>query len=315
MNMNITITGIIKLVGLCCLGLFAQTQVQAACECDSTVPFISIDAPTQGSSYSSEKSTITLSGQAGDDTGLDSVSWFSDSGAHGMTTATTSWESGVYDWQAKAIPLTAETTVITVMAVDTSGNEASATLTVTYNPSPPAVSSEASDIGNRKTKITVWVPDSYTNLDRFTMGSLLQDNPDKTFQLPFDSDVTISARITDPSSGNLPLFTYTIPAGTVDSGVSTYRYRRPGSENSGSGIRELEFDPRRGGKTYMYLYVNNDNFLTAKKNNMSDTEFKTFLRLLESYTVTVEANGKTWTGIGRLYSAVYDRKAELTENR
>jgi hypothetical protein len=68
---------------------------------------------------------LALSGSAGDNVSVISVSWTNDRGGSGTTIGTTSWRTG-------SIGLKNGTNVITVTARDAAGNQTSKALTVTY---------------------------------------------------------------------------------------------------------------------------------------------------------------------------------------
>jgi len=91
---------------------------------DTTVPTVSISTPTTGSTYSTTQSTINITGTASDDRGLSQVTWVNSLGGSGVASGTTSWSIA-------SIPLQVGTNVITVTAVDSSGNRATDSLSVT----------------------------------------------------------------------------------------------------------------------------------------------------------------------------------------
>jgi hypothetical protein len=92
---------------------------------DSIAPSIAIASPTTAATYASSASTLALSGNAGDNVSVVSVSWTNDRGGSGTTIGTTSWRTG-------SIGLKNGTNVITVTARDAAGNQTRKALTVTY---------------------------------------------------------------------------------------------------------------------------------------------------------------------------------------
>ncbi len=95
---------------------------------DAIQPTVAIGSPTNNSSYTATSSAIALSGTASDNSGVTQVTWASDRGGSGVATGTTSWS-------VTSIPLVNGTNVIMVTARDAAGNQATDTLTVTYNAS------------------------------------------------------------------------------------------------------------------------------------------------------------------------------------
>lgn len=94
---------------------------------DEIAPTVAIISPTTGSSFETTNSVVDIAGSAADNEGLSQVSWSNDGLGNGTAIGTTSWS-------ANGIPLQAGDNTITVTAVDLSGNEAQATLVVTYTP-------------------------------------------------------------------------------------------------------------------------------------------------------------------------------------
>ena len=94
---------------------------------DITNPDVTITSPVDTESYITTNSIITLSGTAGDDIGLQQISWASSTGTSGTA-------SGTASWSVSNIQLTEGQNVITVTATDAAGNQASDSLTVTYTP-------------------------------------------------------------------------------------------------------------------------------------------------------------------------------------
>jgi len=92
---------------------------------DTTAPVVTITAPTSADTFATENNRITLSGNASDDRGLDKISWTSSSDSSGTA-------KGTDNWVVDAIHLTEGSNVITITAIDTSGNQATDSITVTY---------------------------------------------------------------------------------------------------------------------------------------------------------------------------------------
>ncbi len=113
--------------------LFIEDEVVVP---DTTKPEISILQPTSSGEYVTGLSTVALSGSASDNIEISQVSWSSSRGGSGIASGTTSWSISnldLYDGE----------NIFTIKAKDSSGNESSASLTVTYNPpdvTKPAVS-------------------------------------------------------------------------------------------------------------------------------------------------------------------------------
>ena len=103
----------------------APTPAPAPSTSDTSVPSIDIASPTTAATYASSASTLALSGSAGDNVGVVSVSWTNNRGGSGTTTGTTNWKTN-------SIGLKTGTNVITVTARDAAGNQSSKALTVTY---------------------------------------------------------------------------------------------------------------------------------------------------------------------------------------
>jgi GH25 family lysozyme M1 (1,4-beta-N-acetylmuramidase) len=109
---------------------------------DTINPSISITSPVSGSTYSTSSSSVSIAGSASDNVGVTQVTWSNDRGGSGIASGTTSWS-------VSGISLQSGQNVITVTARDAAGNTGIATLTVTYNPLPPApvITSSASASG------------------------------------------------------------------------------------------------------------------------------------------------------------------------
>jgi hypothetical protein len=116
---------------------------------DTALPTVKIKGPTALGSYSTNAPNVALSGTASDDTSVASVTWFN------ALTAAGGAASGTKNWSAAAIALLAGDNVITVTATDAVGNKSTDTITVTYDPTPPAVAILVpSSTGSFNTSIT-----------------------------------------------------------------------------------------------------------------------------------------------------------------
>ena len=97
---------------------------------NDTSPRIQITSPTSENSYVSDAQTVTISGSADDDNGINSIVWANNRGGSGNATN----DSGDWTlWSVANIPLQEGENVITVTATDTGGQTATDTITVTYN--------------------------------------------------------------------------------------------------------------------------------------------------------------------------------------
>jgi hypothetical protein len=92
---------------------------------DVTDPSIAITTPS-GATFSTNSSSLTVSGSSSDDVGVVNVSWSNNRGGSGMATV----EGG--SWSISSIPLHEGSNVITVTAKDAANNSATATITVTF---------------------------------------------------------------------------------------------------------------------------------------------------------------------------------------
>lgn len=89
-------------------------------------PTLSILSPTSDYSYLSETSTITISGVASDDIGIESVEWKDSHGNSGTAFGTDNWE-------IRDITLQNGDNVFTITAYDEAKKSASAEIMITYN--------------------------------------------------------------------------------------------------------------------------------------------------------------------------------------
>ena len=103
------------------------TPVPVPVPSDTTNPTVSIVLPTSNATYSTQKNTITLSGNASDNVALESVTWSNASGGNGTASGTT-------NWTISDMALKEGQNFITVTVTDSSGNRASDSLNITYTP-------------------------------------------------------------------------------------------------------------------------------------------------------------------------------------
>ncbi|MEW6329952.1 MAG: Ig-like domain-containing protein [Pseudomonadota bacterium] len=121
------------LLAACGGGAEAETQASAipagTTSPDTTSPSVQITSPSGNTTVST--STITLSGTASDNVGVTQVTW------RNTTTNASGTAAGLNNWSALNIPLQSGSNTLTVTARDATGNQSSASRTVTYNPPPP----------------------------------------------------------------------------------------------------------------------------------------------------------------------------------
>lgn len=113
---------------------------------DFTAPSVTISSPTQKPSWKTKASTLTLAGAASDNTGVVRVQWRSSRGTSGTATGSNSW-------QAAAIPLERGENILTISAIDASGNAGTDALTVncTHTDSTPSSLWTGSNVGEGST--------------------------------------------------------------------------------------------------------------------------------------------------------------------
>ena len=108
---------------------------------DPTPPTVAITVPTAEATFMTTNATLSLAGAASDNLEVQSVTW------ENTTTGDLGIALGTGAWTIGSIPLIEGPNVITVTAVDSVGNSGMATLTVTYDATPPtvAITSPATD--------------------------------------------------------------------------------------------------------------------------------------------------------------------------
>jgi hypothetical protein len=96
---------------------------------DSTAPAIQFISPTTNSTYNTNNTSLTISGAASDDVGVQQVTWSNDRGGSGVAAGTTSWT-------VNGVILKSGTNVLTVIAEDEAGNIGLDRLVVNFTPPP-----------------------------------------------------------------------------------------------------------------------------------------------------------------------------------
>lgn len=105
--------------------------VRQAAAVDHTPPVISITSPTAAATFKTTLPSLTLAGTAADNGGLSSISVYVDGS---LVSPQYVRVTGTTNWTTTAIPVRVGFTKLTVTAVDTVGNSASATLTIINQP-------------------------------------------------------------------------------------------------------------------------------------------------------------------------------------
>lgn len=109
----------------------SQSVTIAYLPLDQQAPYIAITFPTSEASYTTRVSTLDIRGTVQDNEGLSSVIWSNSVGG------SASCEVSNTTWKAD-IPLLEGTNIVTVIALDTSGNTGSVTTTFAYIDEPDA---------------------------------------------------------------------------------------------------------------------------------------------------------------------------------
>ena len=97
---------------------------------DTIAPTVAVTFPTKGATYETNVSSIDISGNASDNVGVTSVTWFSSGSGSGTAI-------GTETWSISNIELVEGNNIITIWAKDAAGNENGATLKVTYTQPHP----------------------------------------------------------------------------------------------------------------------------------------------------------------------------------
>lgn len=98
---------------------------------DGIAPSCVITAPTANATFTTNASSITLSGTCTDNTGVTQVTWENDRGGRGVAAGTATWTVG-------PIALLPGVNVVTIRATDTVGNQGADVITVEYRPTQGA---------------------------------------------------------------------------------------------------------------------------------------------------------------------------------
>ncbi len=99
---------------------------------DHEPPLLGISLPTSAPEYETDESLLNISGWATDNVMVERVVWENNLGGSGTA-------QGTYSWQIDDIPLTEGKNTITVIAIDSAGNQAHVSLLATYVPDPQEV--------------------------------------------------------------------------------------------------------------------------------------------------------------------------------
>jgi hypothetical protein len=320
----------VVLIGICSfIGMAEGIGMAQPCPSDISPPTITITPPgiLVDGVFKTSSPTVNLSGEADDDVGITSIFWKSESGGtvlgSGTAHSSTDW-TGPWDWKVDGIPISpveGQITFVTMTAADMACNERSATLSVKYSVAPPPTISKNIDLV--KTKFTFYFSSgsgtaasepAYNRIDRFSTVGYLQIMAGETFTMPFDKDVRITADVPDPrpnhSGEKLRIFTQTIPAGTV-TGTAKYRYVHPGG-----GIYEFLLQPYYATSCYMYLFVDQVDFLTDIKKSMTPDQYWQLTRSISNFILTIWIGDTAWEGSSKLVPGTYTyHKQELVYNR
>jgi hypothetical protein len=278
---------------------------------DHTGPAVSITSPTSTGAYETTADTITLSGEAMENCGLQMIRWSVDGQAAVLASGQTD-DWGIWSWQAKDIELAEGLNRIVVMAEDAAGNlgETFIDVTCTHFVPPPPPAGETARLDPKQAKFTFHFGGTgFEDLDRLSVVGYLKKEADEDFMMPFDRDVTVTVHVSGIGEQE-PIFSQTIPAGSV-SGTAKYRY------TSYSGIRDLTLMKATSTSVYMYVFVDKWNFLPELRNDLSPEAYLAKVQEIDSFTITLEiGSDKTWQGSAPLkVSAFNDHKQELHYNR
>ena len=124
---------------------------------DSEDPTITISSPTDNQIFASE--SLTISGSASDNIGLNKIEVELDASSWNTATGTTSW--------SKTVKLKTGTNIITVRATDNAGRTKTASTNVVYDSDCPSITHTKviSGITNHPLTITALVTDTYSGVD------------------------------------------------------------------------------------------------------------------------------------------------------
>ena len=239
---------------------------------DIIAPVVTITNPVFGSTYSTNLPNLVLGGSATDASNIAGISWSNDRGGGGSPTGTTSWS-------VQNIALAVGTNVITVTAVDGSGNTGTATLTVVYTPSdntPPVVNitsptatgsmsistqtinlqgSAADNIG--VTELT-WANDrGGSGSAQLAQGTwsvpnlVLQEGPNKITVIAKDASGNTSSDTSTifyaPPDTTPPTVTIDFPTVDASYATSSGSINLSGQSGDDRGVAKVEWSNNRGG--------------------------------------------------------------------
>lgn len=248
--------------GIFIMTLFPIGWVHGATLDDTVNPTVSITSPAAGgATYSTNQSTVTIEGIASDDNAIKEIVWENDQGGAGFTDASTNWLGGEWNWKADSIPLVVGTNTITVTAQDAVGNTGSDFLVVNRTATPTTtLPDDVRGIELDRTKVKLNIFADTPGDDHVSIVSYLKINAGEDFvKSLMDLDVTAILKLRDPDAPNslIEIFRETIGAFTIDSKIySKYRYT-----SGPSGIRELTIAKNTSKNHYMYLYIEDVDFL------------------------------------------------------
>jgi YD repeat-containing protein len=157
---------------------------------DTAAPTVAIEAPTTGDAYTTDASTLNLSGTAADDTAVESVTWSDDRGGSGTAVGTT-------NWMVSDISLQPGVNVLTVTATDSAGKTATTTLTVTLVTSTPLATPTQEPTPNPMGSNTPAVSVTPTPALEATPSRTWTDTPLATWSPTLTSTPTSTATPTD----------------------------------------------------------------------------------------------------------------------
>jgi hypothetical protein len=147
-------------------------------------------------------------------------------------------------------------------------------------------------VDSTKARFTLFYRDHFAS-DRLSVTGYL--NP-KLEKMPFDKDVTVEIKLPDPrnSADILTVINQTIPAGTV-SGRKTYRFssREP-------GIQSLKLEPRTDSTRISVSVDDVDLLPDIRAGSATPEEYLELIRSIEYYVITLEIDGKLWSGLSHL---------------
>ncbi|MCD4769737.1 MAG: hypothetical protein K8R35_06170, partial [Bacteroidales bacterium] len=162
---------------------------------DTIAPTVAITSPTTAGTYDTADALITISGNASDNVGVTSVTWFSSGSGSGTAI-------GTEIWSISNIELVEGSNIITIWAKDAAGNENSAALKVTYTPPTPVISD-----------LIVASGTTYEVVDGLDNGSKAYVDSDSTYSyLPdvLKNATYIKTSINDRTSTTNPFISFTV---------------------------------------------------------------------------------------------------------